>query len=68
MNVRTLIERLSTLDPELPVIIPRWSLELSEVESADLDTVALTGDGPQLAYPQESGAVRVVRLTGGEDD
>jgi hypothetical protein len=67
MNVRQLIDALSALDPDLPVIMPRWSSDnYCEVGSAFVDTVLPDpegGHGLQLADERDKKPlIKVVRL------
>lgn len=69
MNVRQLIEALSALDPDLPVIIP-GPLDFVTVEQVFLDVVAPERDGAlQLCDYDDDGCMTIARLFGtGEFD
>ena len=69
MNVRQLIEALSAIDPELPVIIP-GNVDFVTLEHVFLDVVSPVQDGGlQLCDYDDEGCMTVARLFGaGEYD
>jgi hypothetical protein len=65
MRVRDLIERLSKLDPDLPVVRPTDdSLDYCFVEATLIDTVAVVGSGVQLSDERDSDCRAAIRLFG----
>ncbi len=65
MTVAELILELQALDPNLRVVMPNdATADMVEVLRPGIDTVASVEEDFSLAYPDEAGAERVVRLFG----
>jgi hypothetical protein len=65
MTVQELIDWLSKLPPDVPVIMPGEEVDFCEVASAFEDLAAIRRDEVQLADERDgAGATKVVRLFG----
>ena len=67
MTVQELIDRLSTFDPALPVVMPGEDVDFTQVDSAFEDLVEFRDGVVMLADERETGWEKVVRLFGPDE-